>query len=136
MSGKILTRSCTAPAMLLENFCPIIDVIFVIRLVSVYLPCLFVHLQSGWKENHTTFVSELKALQANGLSSFSVSVREAFKLLNIHRLHTGIENYGQVTGITYSIHVISYYTVLGSQSFLFGTCCGYMHYRWTVNDKQ
>ena len=53
--------------------------------------------QSGWKENHSTFVAELKALQATGLSNFSVSVREAFKLLNIHRLHTGIENYGQVT---------------------------------------
>ena len=91
-----MTKHCTAPAMLLEFFCPNTDVIFVVKFVSVYLPCLFVNHQSGWKENHGTFVAELKALQANGLSSFGVSIREAFKLLNIHRLHTGIENYGQV----------------------------------------
>ena len=93
--------------MLLRNFCPSTDVIFV-KLVSVYLSCLFANLQSGWKESHSTFVAELKALQANGLSSFSVSIREAFKLLNIHRLHTGIENYGQVTRIAHSVDVISY----------------------------
>jgi len=41
-------------------------------------------------------VSELKALQATSLSTFNASLRETFKLLNIHRQHTGIENYGQV----------------------------------------
>ena len=55
------------------------------------LPC-----QTGWKENHATFVSELKSLQATGLSSFGPSLKEAFDLLNVHRLHTSIDHYGQV----------------------------------------
>ena len=109
-----MTKRCTAPAMLLENFCPNTDVIFVVNLISVYLSCLFVNPQSGWKENHGTFVAELKALQATGLSSFSASIREAFKLLNIHRLHTGIENYGQVTRSVHSVNFIIYTTVSGS----------------------
>jgi len=61
-----------------------------------FIDRISLYFQSGWKENHSTFVSELKALQATSLSTFSASLREAFKLLNIHRLHTGIENYGQV----------------------------------------
>lgn len=51
--------------------------------------------KTGWKENHATFVSELKSLQATGLSSFGPSLKEAFDLLNVHRLHTSIDHYGQ-----------------------------------------
>ena len=79
-------------------------------------------LQSGWKENHTTFIYELKNLQvitrnqnkmaldflinvhvciyipnqATGLSSFGRALKECFNLLNLHRLHTCIDHYGQV----------------------------------------
>jgi hypothetical protein len=51
--------------------------------------------QSGWKESHTTFVYELKNLQATGLSSFGRALKESFQLLNLHRLHNCIDNYGQ-----------------------------------------
>ena len=53
-------------------------------------------LQAGWKENHGTFISELKNLEATGLSTFGQSLKEAFDILNIHRLHTSIDHYGQV----------------------------------------
>ena len=77
-------------------------------------------LQSGWKENHTTFIYELKNLQvyniyvtnkmafdslhvhvyssnqATGLSSFGRALKECFNLLNLHRLHNCIDHYGQV----------------------------------------
>lgn len=75
------------------------------------------HFQSGWKENHATFVAELKASQATGLSSFSVSVREAFKLLNIHRLHTGIENYGQVYNLQLGMHYVYKIKIQGRNPF-------------------
>jgi hypothetical protein len=51
--------------------------------------------KSGWKESHTTFVYELKNLQATGLSSFGRALKESFQLLNLHRLHNCIDNYGQ-----------------------------------------
>jgi hypothetical protein len=51
--------------------------------------------KSGWKESHGHFLTELKNLQACGLSTFGRSLKEALDLLNAHRLHTGIDNYGQ-----------------------------------------
>ena len=54
----------------------------------------FLLFQTGWKENHNAFVSELKNLQATGLSSFGRGLKESFDLLNIHRLHTSIDHYG------------------------------------------
>lgn len=58
----------------------------------------FLHLsfQAGWKENHATFMNELKNLQAEGLTTLGQSLRTAFDLLNLNRLVTGIDNYGQV----------------------------------------
>lgn len=66
-------------------------------MLSTASSCIFNFLQAGWKENHATFVSELKNLEAIGLSSLGRSLKEAFDLLNIHRLHTSIDHYGQVT---------------------------------------
>ena len=51
--------------------------------------------QAGWKTNNAGFISQLKNLQATSLSTFGRSMREAFDLLNIHRLHTSIDHYGQ-----------------------------------------
>ncbi|KFP68521.1 Integrator complex subunit 6, partial [Cariama cristata] len=48
-----------------------------------------------WKENHATFMNELKNLQAEGLTTLGQSLRTAFDLLNLNRLVTGIDNYGQ-----------------------------------------
>ena len=52
--------------------------------------------QAGWKENHATFMSELKNLQASGLTTLGQALRSSFDLLNLNRLISGIDNYGQV----------------------------------------
>lgn len=41
-------------------------------------------------------MTELRNLQATGLTSIGQSLRNAFDLLNLNRLVTGIDNYGQV----------------------------------------
>lgn len=41
-------------------------------------------------------MTELRNLQATGLTSIGQSLRTAFDLLNLNRLVTGIDNYGQV----------------------------------------
>ncbi|KAK8781704.1 hypothetical protein V5799_016949, partial [Amblyomma americanum] len=51
--------------------------------------------QAGWKENHATFMSELKNLQASGLTTLGPALKNAFDLLNINRMQTGIDTYGQ-----------------------------------------
>ncbi|KAK3564418.1 hypothetical protein QTP86_018806 [Hemibagrus guttatus] len=51
--------------------------------------------KAGWKENHATFMSELKNLQAYGLTTLGNALRTAFDLLNLNRLVSGIDNYGQ-----------------------------------------
>ncbi len=69
---------------------------FCSRLAPISVPSLF-HVsvfQAGWKENHAAFISELKNLQATSLSTFGRGLKEAFDLLNIHRLHTSIDHYG------------------------------------------
>lgn len=42
-------------------------------------------------------MNELKNLQASGLSTLGTSLKEAFDLLNLYRLHSGIDNYGMVS---------------------------------------
>uniref|UniRef100_A0A1A7Y0C2 DEAD/H (Asp-Glu-Ala-Asp/His) box polypeptide 26B n=1 Tax=Iconisemion striatum TaxID=60296 RepID=A0A1A7Y0C2_9TELE len=51
--------------------------------------------KAGWKENHATFMCELKNLQASGLTTLGHALRMAFDLLNLNRLVSGIDNYGQ-----------------------------------------
>ncbi|XP_072296001.1 integrator complex subunit 6 [Eucyclogobius newberryi] len=51
--------------------------------------------KAGWKENHATFMCELKNLQASGLTTLGHALRAAFDLLNLNRLVSGIDNYGQ-----------------------------------------
>ncbi|KAB0337619.1 hypothetical protein FD755_025532, partial [Muntiacus reevesi] len=50
---------------------------------------------AGWKENHATFMSELKNLRASGLTTLGQALRSSFDLLNLNRLISGIDNYGQ-----------------------------------------
>ena len=52
--------------------------------------------KAGWRENQATFMNEVKNLQATGLSTLGTSLKEAFDLLNLYRLHSGIDNYGMV----------------------------------------
>lgn len=62
-------------------------------------------LQAGWRENQATFMNELKNLQATGLSTLGTSLKEAFDLLNLYRLHSGIDNYGMVRFITLKVAI-------------------------------
>ena len=64
---------------------------------------LWMILQAGWRENQATFMNELKNLQATGLSTLGTSLKEAFDLLNLYRLHSGIDNYGMVRFITLKV---------------------------------
>lgn len=43
---------------------------------------------------------ELKNLQASGLTTLGHALRTAFDLLNLNRLVSGIDNYGQVCDST------------------------------------
>lgn len=60
---------------------------------SVFFPLFQM---AGWKESHATFMTELRNLQAAGLTTIGQSLRTAFDLLNLNRLVSGIDNYGQV----------------------------------------
>ncbi|KAH8040226.1 hypothetical protein HPB51_009774 [Rhipicephalus microplus] len=53
------------------------------------------NIKAGWKENHATFMAELKNLQASGLTTLGPALKNAFDLLNINRMQTGIDTYGQ-----------------------------------------
>lgn len=53
------------------------------------------HIKAGWKENHVTFMNELKNLQAVGLTTLGSALKSAFDVLNINRNQTGIDTYGQ-----------------------------------------
>lgn len=55
-------------------------------------PC---NVKAGWKENHATFMNELKNLQCNGLTSMGEALKNAFDLLNLNRMQSGIDTYGQ-----------------------------------------
>lgn len=53
------------------------------------------NIKAGWKESHATFITELKNLKAGGLSSMGPSLKHAFDLLNVNRMQSGIDTYGQ-----------------------------------------
>ena len=61
--------------------------------------------QAGWKENHATFLAELKTLEATSVSSFGWALKQSFDLLNTHRLHTSIDHYGQVPAQSVAMHL-------------------------------
>lgn len=50
--------------------------------------------QAGWRENLQIFTRELKNLQGCSLSNVGCALKDAFDLLNMHRLQSGIDNYG------------------------------------------
>nr|XP_054770937.1 integrator complex subunit 6-like [Lytechinus pictus] len=53
-------------------------------------------IKAGWKENPAVFMTELKNLQATGLTNLGHALKMTFDLLNVNRLYSGIDNYGQV----------------------------------------
>lgn len=53
------------------------------------------NVKAGWKENHATFMNELKNLQSTGLTTVGEALKSAFDLLNLNRMQSGIDTYGQ-----------------------------------------
>lgn len=53
------------------------------------------NIKAGWKENHATFMNELKNLQSCGLTTVGEALKSAFDLLNLNRMQSGIDTYGQ-----------------------------------------
>ncbi|GIY34070.1 integrator complex subunit 6 [Caerostris darwini] len=53
------------------------------------------NIKAGWKESLATFMTELKNLQAIGMSTLGAALKSALDLLNINRMQTGIDTYGQ-----------------------------------------
>lgn len=53
------------------------------------------NIKAGWKENHATFMNELKNLQSTGLTTVGEALKSAFDVLNLNRMQSGIDTYGQ-----------------------------------------
>ena len=53
------------------------------------------NIKAGWKENLQTFMTELKNLEANGMTTMGSALKQVFDILNINRMQTGIDMYGQ-----------------------------------------
>jgi integrator complex subunit 6 len=53
------------------------------------------NIKVGWKEHMNVFTNELKNLKATGLTNIGSILKQAFELLNMNRLSTGMETYGQ-----------------------------------------
>ncbi|PSN38922.1 Integrator complex subunit 6-A [Blattella germanica] len=53
------------------------------------------NIKAGWKENLGTFMNELKNLQCVGMTTMGAALKHAFDVLNINRMQTGIDTYGQ-----------------------------------------
>lgn len=57
------------------------------------------NLKVGWKEHMTIFTNELKNLKANGLTNLNPVLKQAFDLLNLNRLSSGMDTFGLVFNI-------------------------------------
>lgn len=55
-------------------------------------PC---NIKAGWKESLATFMTELKNLHSLGMTTLGAALKYALDLLNINRMQTGIDTYGQ-----------------------------------------
>ncbi|KAF5302248.1 hypothetical protein FQA39_LY10287 [Lamprigera yunnana] len=53
------------------------------------------NVKAGWKENLTAFMNELKNLPSYSMTTMGVAVKQAFDILNINRMTSGIDTYGQ-----------------------------------------
>ncbi len=67
------------------------------------------NVKAGWKENHATLMAELKNLKAYGLSSLGNALKSTFDLLNVNRLNSGVDTYGQASRCLLTLHVCSIY---------------------------
>jgi Mg-chelatase subunit ChlD len=54
------------------------------------------NIKVGWKENMSIFTNELKNLKATGLTNLNPVLKQAFDLLNLNRLSSGMDTFGLV----------------------------------------
>lgn len=52
------------------------------------------NIKAGWKESHAVFMNELKHLVATGVTNMGPALKNAFDLLNLNRMQSGIDTYG------------------------------------------
>lgn len=52
------------------------------------------NIKAGWKESHGVFMNELKHLTATGVTTMGPAIKNAFDLLNLNRMQSGIDMYG------------------------------------------
>lgn len=52
------------------------------------------NIKAGWKESHSVFMNELKHLNASGMTNMGSALKNAFDLLNLNRMQSGIDMYG------------------------------------------
>lgn len=52
------------------------------------------NIKVGWKEHMTIFTNELKNLKAVGLTNINPVLKQAFDLLNLNRLSSGMDTFG------------------------------------------
>lgn len=52
------------------------------------------HVKAGWKESHAVFMNELRNLTASGITNMGSALKNAFDLLNLNRMQSGIDMYG------------------------------------------
>merc|ERR1719422_576802 len=61
----------------------------------VVIPDASRNIKAGWKENLATFMTELKNLEASGMTTMGSALKAVFDTLNINRMQSGIDMYGQ-----------------------------------------
>ena len=49
------------------------------------------NIKAGWKENLATFMTELKNLEASGMTTMGSALKAVFDTLNINRMQSGID---------------------------------------------
>ena len=52
------------------------------------------NIKVGWKENMSIFTNELKNLTATGITNLNPVLKQAFDLLNLNRLSSGMDTFG------------------------------------------
>ena len=81
-------------------YAPIPELACFFAFLSIHENCLSLtgfRRQAGWKESHAQFIQELKNIQSSGLTNLGSSLKHCFDLLNINRMQSGIDTYGQVS---------------------------------------
>ena len=64
------------------------------------------NIKVGWKEHMSIFTNELKNLKALGLTNINPVLKQAFDLLNLNRLSSGMDTFGMVSSLPPLIQIL------------------------------